>query len=82
MLLVDVMRSQLSVLRLASIRQAMGGGEIDLRREIKPGDRITVRIDSVSAVNKNGRKCELIAVTIASIAVSALTVYEEDVPDG
>lgn len=65
MLLVDVMRSQLSVLRVASIRQAMGGGDIDLRRDVKPGDRVTVRIDSVSAVRKNGRRGEFITTTIA-----------------
>lgn len=59
MLLVDVMFSQLSVLRAGKIRDALGGSSfIDLPKNVKPGDTITVRIEHIQHSSRAGSNGE------------------------
>lgn len=59
MLLVDVMFSQLSVLRASKIRDALGGSSfIELPKKAKPGDPITVRIEHIQHSNRAGSNGE------------------------
>lgn len=59
MILVDVMFSQLSVLRAGKIRDALGGSSfIELSKKAKPGDTITVRIEHIQHINRAGSNGE------------------------
>ena len=59
LLLVDVLFPELSVLRVNKIRRSGEGGKfVNLSEKTRPGDVVTVRIESIGASKRKGAEGE------------------------